>query len=55
MELFIGILIALILALTLSIILLIIVLHSIAPFKRMKGKEIDECYDIRQLYKNNKK
>ncbi len=55
MDLFIGLVILIVISLLLAIISLILVLRSLAPFKKMKRKELDKCYDLRQLYKNSKK
>jgi len=54
-DLFVILLIGIIIALILSIVSLILVLRSFAPFKKMKRKELDDCYDLRQIYKNTKK
>ena len=55
MDLFVILIIWIVIALILSTISLILVLRSFAPFRKMKQKELDDCYDLRQLYKNTKK
>lgn len=58
MDLFIGLLICLGLLLIFCIVMLIVILNSFAPFRKMKDKELDDCYDLTNLriyHKNNRK
>jgi len=58
MDLFIALIVVLGLLLILTVILLIAVLNSFAPFRKMKDKELNDCYDLTNLriyHKNNRK
>lgn len=58
MDLFVALIVVLGLLLILTIILLIAVLNSFAPFRKMKDKELNDCYDLTNLriyHKNNRK
>jgi hypothetical protein len=54
MDLFIVLIVVLGLLLILTIILLIAALNSFAPFRKMKDKELNDCYDLNNLRVYNK-